>query len=218
MEAGASLSSDVAALLSCDTRLAALLLAHGTRREFDARVTIVHQGDVVGAIWLILRGRVALESCSAAGRSSRLGVYGPGDWIGNYLKPAPCRADIVSLEAATLLSFPTGHLPGLAQDEPQLGNALAASFARQLELALDKLDARSTLTSKGRIYAELTRRAGEGLVVTPAPVVADLAQAAQTTRETASRAIADLERRGIIVRNATALRIISPRLLADLVV
>ena len=81
-----------------------------------------------------------------------------------------------------------------------------------------KLDARSTLTARGRIYAELARRAGERLAIAPPPVIAELAHIAQTTRETASRAIAELERRGIVARSAEMLRINSPRLLAELVV
>ncbi len=210
--------ASLASLLSCDATVAATLIGQGSVREIGARAVIVHQGDHVGAIWLILGGRIALESASAAGRSSRLGAYGPGDWVGNYLRPAPCRADIVALEPVTLLSFPSGRLPELAAGVPQLGLALASSFARQLEATLDKLDARSTLTSKGRIYAELIRRADGGLSLAPPPVVADLAQAAQTTRETASRAIGELERRGIVERDAQSLRIISPRLLAELAV
>jgi CRP-like cAMP-binding protein len=194
------------------------LLQGGRLREFGERAYVARQGEPLGTMWLVLNGRVKLESSSASGRSSRLAVYGPGEWIGSYARPTICMADIVSLERATLLSFASGALPELASGEPGIGVALALSFARQLEGAFARLDARSTLTAKGRIYAELVRRAAGGVEIAPFPIVAELALAAQTTRETASRAVAELERRGIITRAPDRLRINSPRLLNDLIV
>ena len=117
-----------------------------------------------------------------------------------------------------MLAFASGDLPRIAASHPHLGATLAASFARQLENLTARLDARSTLTARGRICSELLRRAGDGLVVKPPPIVVELAHAAQTTRETASRTVAELERRGIVARTTEELRISSPRLLSDLVI
>jgi CRP/FNR family cyclic AMP-dependent transcriptional regulator len=206
------------AVLPCDSGMALSLLDQGRVLYVDERTYVAHQGETVGTLWLVLEGRIKLESCSSSGRSSRLGVHGPGDWIGSYARAGLCPADIAALDRVTLLAFASGDLPELALRQPQIGVALALSFARQLENMLAKLDARSTLTAKGRIYAELLRRAAGRLEIAPCPVVAELALAAQTTRETASRAIAELERRGIITRDARRLRIESPRLLNDLVV
>jgi CRP-like cAMP-binding protein len=206
------------AVLPCDTEVALSLLHHGRVLHFDERTYIAYQGETVGTLWLVLEGRIKLESSSSSGRSSRLGVHGPGDWIGSYARPGSCPADLATLDRVTLLAFASGDLPGFALQQPQIGVALALSFARQLENMLAKLDARSTLTAKGRIYAELLHRAAGGLEIAPCPVVAELALAAQTTRETASRAIAELERRGIMTRDASRLHIESPRLLNDLVV
>lgn len=208
----------VAMVLPCGAEVAALLANAGRVRRCVRRETIARQGDVVGTIWLVIAGRVKIESSSAAGRSSQLALHGPGDWIGQYAAAATALAEIVAVEPAVLLAFPAGALPGLAERHPALGAALAASFARQLETLTARLDARSTLTARGRICAELLARAGAGLIIAPPPVVAELAHAAQTTRETASRMIAELARRGIVVRDAAGLRISSPRLLSDLVI
>lgn len=208
----------LAAVLSCEAAVAAALFAQGRARAVARRDFVVRQGDALATMWLVLDGQLKIESSSSSGRASRLALCGPGDWIGHYARPAPYPADIVALEPATLLGFASGDLPRLAASHPQLGGALALSFARQLENITARLDARSTLTAKGRIYAELLHRAGSGLDIAPSPVVAELAHAAQTTRETASRAVAELERRGIVTRSATTLRINSRRLLEDLVV
>lgn len=217
LEQSPNLRSTLEVILRCDTAVATALVARARVRDFSERAHVAHQGDLVGTMWLVLEGRVKLESSSSSGRSSRLAVHGPGDWLGSYARPAICLADVIALERVTLLSFASGALHELALSEPGIGVALALSFARQLEGAFAKLEARSTLTAKGRVYAELLRRAADDLAITPAPVIAELALAAQTTRETASRAIAELERRGIVTRDKDGLRITSPRLLNDLV-
>lgn len=218
MERGADIGATLGVVLPCDTEVARLLLARGRVQYLNPRDYVARQGDSVDAIWLVIEGRIKIESCSAGGRLSRLGICAPGDWVGSYARPALYPTDVVSLEASTVIRFPAGSLHDLAASEPLIGAALALSFARQLEDTIARLDARSTLTAKGRICAELRRRAANTLAIAPAPVVAELARTAQTTRETASRTIAELERRGIIERSAGALRIISPRLLGDLAV
>ncbi len=218
LESEAYLCATLEVILSCEADIAAALLAQGRIRPVERRGHVARQGDVLGAMWLVVEGMIKIESNSSSGRSSQLALCGPGDWVGQYARPATYLADIVALEPSTLLAFAAGDLPRLAASHPRLGAILAGSFARQLENITAKLDARSTLTAKGRICAELLRRAGGGLSIAPPPVVAELAHAAQTTRETASRAIAELERRGIVVRTAERLEISSPRLLSELVV
>lgn len=218
MESGASLCATLGVILSCEDDVAAALFAQGRVRSVERRGFVVRQGEPLGMMWLVLDGRIKIESSSSSGRSSQLAQCGAGDWIGQYARSAAYPADIVAVERSTLLAFASGTLPRLAASHPTLGATLAGSFARQLEKITARLDARSTLTAKGRIYAELLHRAGDTLAIAPPPVIAELAHIAQTTRETASRAIAELERRGIVARNTEMLRINSPRLLAELVV
>ena len=218
MEGDAYLCATLEVILSCESDVAAALFAQGRVRPVERRGHIAHQGDRLETMWLVLEGKIKIESSSSSGRTSQLALCGPGDWVGQYARAASYPADIVALEPSRLLGFASGDLPRLAASHPELGATLAMSFARQLENVTAKLDARSTLTARGRIYAELLQRAGDGLAIAPPPVVAELAHAAQTTRETASRAIAELERRGIVARTAEVLRINSPRLLSDLVV
>ncbi|WP_447728311.1 Crp/Fnr family transcriptional regulator [Sphingomonas koreensis] len=218
MEGDAYLCAALAAILSCGDEVAAMLSAQARVRLVKRREIVACQGELLSSMWLVIDGRIKIESSSSSGRSSQLALCGPGDWIGQYAQPAIAPTDILAAEASTLLAFASGDLPRLAASHPQLGATLAASFARQLESLTAKLDARSTLTARGRICSELLRRAGDGLAITPSPVVAELAHTAQTTRETASRTIAELERRGIVIRTAASLSISSPRLLSDLVI
>lgn len=73
------------------------------------------------------------------------------------------------------------------------------------------------ISANGRVYAELLRLAGDTHRIAPPPVLSALALTVHTTRETASRAIASLARRGIVRRTDEALEIVAPRLLAELI-
>jgi predicted transcriptional regulator len=78
--------------------------------------------------------------------------------------------------------------------------------------------ARITLSAMGRVYAELLNAAGDSDTIAPPPVVAALGLMAQTTRETASRAINGLMRRGIVRREPDRLTIVSRTMLEEMVV
>jgi len=60
--------------------------------------------------------------------------------------------------------------------------------------------------------------AGDQDGVSPPPVITALALTAQTTRETASRAINEVVRRGIIARDKQRWRIVSRGLLEDQII
>jgi CRP/FNR family cyclic AMP-dependent transcriptional regulator len=93
----------------------------------------------------------------------------------------------------------------------QLGTRLAAMRQRMVETSL--------LSATGRICAEL-RRLAEGAddgVIRPMPVLAELAQRVQSTRETVSRTVSQLERRGILRRGDGGLALIAPHRLDELI-
>jgi DNA-binding MarR family transcriptional regulator len=79
---------------------------------------------------------------------------------------------------------------------------------------------RTTLSACGRVHAELLRmaRQGDGRAIRPPPVLSALAVRVQSTRETVSRTIHALERRGIVRLEPGALIIVAPRRLEELVV
>ncbi len=73
---------------------------------------------------------------------------------------------------------------------------------------------------RAAIHAELLRlaRLGDGRTIRPPPVLAALATRVNSTRETVSRTINALERRGLIRRDAKQIVIVSPRALEELAV
>ncbi len=208
----------LSAIFACPVSIARALDARFVEQRFAHRETIAHQGDLVADCWLVVEGTAEVHCLGVEGQRVQLMVHGPGELFGAFPEPAPCRGDIVAKGALLALRIPTAALAELARAHAALGVGLAAILARQLEFVLDRMAARTTLTAAGRVYAELLRLGGAEGRIAPPPVLAALALSVQTTRETASRAVAALERRGIIRRDGDALTILSRRLLQDLVV
>jgi CRP-like cAMP-binding protein len=93
----------------------------------------------------------------------------------------------------------------------QLSARIAAMRRRMVESAL--------LSATGRISAELLRLARDQTdrTIRPMPVLTELATTVQSTRETVSRTISQLERRGIVERVERGLRVVAPHRLEELV-
>lgn len=215
-------SDDIAAIasaLGCSLRAAEVLHSAGQSRIVATPTILVHQGDEAESNWLILDGNVRCEVLSPDGRNTVVATHLPGDMVGHFGREVQTMsASLTTLGKTRLLTISTAQIEQLAHQDSDLALAIARSYARQTGSLLDRLATRISLTAVGRIYARLLELGGTDNVIEPAPIVAALAVSVQTTRETASRAISNLERRGIIQRDATRIIICSPRMLEELVV
>ncbi|MGC4252472.1 MAG: Crp/Fnr family transcriptional regulator [Sphingobium sp.] len=208
----------IRSLFSCGQESAAALDAAVRDAAFAHKAVIAHQGDTAAHCWLVVEGDAHAQIISTDGQLTLLASYGPGEIFGCYPEPAALRADMVAHGALRLLCVDTGTLVGLARRFADIAYGLTVLFARQLGVTMDRMAARTTLTATGRVYAELLRLAGSTNRIEPPPVLSALALTVHTTRETTSRAMAYLVRRGIVRRSDETLEILAPRLLAELIV
>jgi CRP/FNR family transcriptional regulator, cyclic AMP receptor protein len=209
-------------LFSCSDEVADRILARTSLRHYDERAVIVRQGDRPALIFLMMLGRTEAYLCTAEGQLVLLCDYGPGDLFGDLgddEDPAG-EAEIVAVEDVRLFLFGAADFVRLAEAHGCIGLALTRMLLRRLRSAARTIYERSALSATGRVCAEVLRqaRAGEGLTIRPAPRVSRLAEQASTTRETASRVMNGLERRGIIARTADTLTLIAPARLEEMIV
>jgi CRP-like cAMP-binding protein len=214
-------TDDIAAIQSCfacGQESAALLAAAMESRSFGHRDVIAHAGDRARHLYLILQGAVVAEIFGIDGQQAQLAKHGPGEIFGAYPVEALHRSDLTSIGNTRLLAIPVGRLAELASCHAEIANGIATLMARQLDLVLDRMAARIGLSATGRFYRALLQLAdGDGRIC-PAPVVAAVALSVHTTRETASRALAAVVRRGIVERNDDGLKVVSRRMLEELIV
>ena len=208
----------LASFFSCSPEEAAKVDAATRLAQYGHRDILAHQGDLGAKLWIVLEGRAQLQIIGVDGQTKLLASHGPGELFGAFPHERVVISDVVAQNRLSVLEIPTAKMATLLEEEARIGSGLSRILGRQYNAVLDRMAARITLTANGRVYAELLREAGEEGRISPPPVIAALALSAQTTRETGSRAISALERRGIIRRDEEQLEIISHGLLEELIV
>ena len=215
------LAAVVARTFACDDALAALISAQARHRHWHQRATIIGAGERFDAILLIVAGRARLLAYGVDGRVVMVQDYGVGDLLGETaLSDDACaEGEIVATEIVDAGSIPTPVFIGLMSNHACIALAVSRLLVARLGMATRRLVAGATLSAVGRIHAEVLRaaRAGEAMTVSPLPILAELARSVQTTRETVSRTISALEKRGIVRRTADALIVVAPHRLEELI-
>jgi CRP/FNR family transcriptional regulator, cyclic AMP receptor protein len=176
------------------------------------------RGDQSDHLFLVIDGTASADLFSVDGQHARLAGYGPGELFGAYPQPVTHRADISAVGELSVLAIETKVIAALAEKHAAIAQGVALLMARQLDMVLDRMAARIGLSATGRCYQALLAIADDEGWIKPPPVLSALAIGVNTTRETASRALAQLIRRGIAERHDDGLRIVSRRMLEELVV
>ena len=209
-------------VFNCTAELAATILVRGRLRQFPVRSTIVRSGDRISTLYVVIDGRAHAIIYSLDGQIVLLQEYRRGDFFGVVSPPylATHESDVVAIERLSTFLLEGSVLALLAEQHGCIGIALLSVMVDRLRRTTSRMYEHVALSAVGRVHAELLRQARESadLTIRPAPVLSDLALHVSTTRETASRAVNALERRGIIRRTVDALTVVAPHRLEELIV
>lgn len=208
----------VQSCFACSAENASLLLCAMDSCRLPHRTALAFAGDRAAHLFVVVEGAVIAELFSYDGQQAQLARHGPGEILGAYPEETAHRANLTTSGQTRLLKIATPRLAKLASDHADIANGVAVLLARQLDLVLDRMAARIGLSATGRFYKALLQLADAEGEIRPAPVIAALALSVHTTRETASRALTTLTRRGIVERYDDSLQIISQRMLEELIV
>jgi CRP/FNR family cyclic AMP-dependent transcriptional regulator len=211
----------VQASFACPPGIAAGIAGKARLRRHAARATILWQGERASEVFLLLAGEAHALFAAANGQEMRLHVHQPGDLFGEagVLTGEAAGESVVAVCDSATAAFGSGDFVLLVETHACIGLALSRRLIARQAAMTRRLTEQSILSATGRICAELARqgRAGNGRIA-PVPVLSDLARELQTTRETVSRTLGDLKRRGIIRQDGDALVLVAARMLDDLVV
>ena len=215
MESGTDLTAFVARVFACSPATAEAVARRAANRVYAARAVVLRQGDACSDTWLVMAGRAQALVCGVDGQLALVQEYEDGDLFGaiTALDSGPQAADVVAVETLRAALFLSGDFLELIEAHSAVGLAVSRLLLRQLQNATGRMVERMTLTAAGRTRAELLRMAVEenGRRVVHAPVWAAMAIRIQTTRETVSREISKMERRGQIRREGKTIVLVSPR-------
>jgi CRP-like cAMP-binding protein len=211
----------IAVAFGCDAALAAVVGAQARFRQWPHRATLIGEGEAFDAILLLVSGRARMFAYGVDGRFVMVQDFGVGDLVGEgaLIDEGVAGGEIVATEVVGAGSFATPVFIALMSSHACIALAVSRLLVARLGAATRRLVEGATLSAVGRVHAELLRaaRAGENMTLSPLPVLAELARTVQTTRETVSRAISALEKRGIVRRSAEALIVVAPHRLEELI-
>ncbi len=204
----------------CPADVAASIARRAIDRRYALSTVILRQGDRADATYLLVLGRAHAVTHGGEGQTVLLREFLRGDFFGALAEPAPEDADIVAVEEVRTAVFGTADFMALIESHSCVGLVVSRVLLKQLRASSARIVQSTTLSAAGRIHAELLRlaRLGDGRTIRPPPVLAALATRVNSTRETVSRTINALERRGLIRRDAKQIVIVSPRALEELAV
>jgi CRP-like cAMP-binding protein len=209
-------------MFACPKDEAETIARRSSDRRYAMRAVIIKQGDRPDAAFLLLLGRAEAHAYGVAGRVVLVHEFRPGDVFGAIggSDDAASQADVVAVDDVRAAVFAAKDFLSLVETHGCVAILVSRALLRQLRAAAARVRDQTTLSASGRIHAELLRLAGEkgGNIIDPAPMFSALALRVNSTRETVSRAVSALERRGIVRREGHALVIVAPHRLQELVV
>lgn len=178
-------------------------------RRFDSGEIVFREGDESNTCYIVRSGLARAVREHSDGRSLTLANFGPGDIFGELAMFDNERrsATVETVEATEVIAILGGDMRRLLREHPDIAVKLVAALGRRLRETNERLTRQSFQTVQSRVAAVLAQLvetarndgASEGDVLITS-TQADLAQLAGSSRESASRFLAVLERAGIITQ------------------
>jgi CRP/FNR family cyclic AMP-dependent transcriptional regulator len=224
-----SFTPELAALQTCPLLAGAApatlqaLAAASTLRPFARGATVASAGTPARQAVLLVRGRLRAVRRAANGREITVEIFRPGDLLADAaLAPeAPLPNDWEAAESATVLFLPREALLAHLRATPEAALALASDLLARLERSKELAVGLALSDVQARVVAalvELGRRDGEtgpeGLLIRHRPTQQEVANQIGACRETVSRTVSGLVRRGLLTPRGRGL-LLSARLCAD---
>jgi len=188
-------------------------------RSFSAGEAVFREGDASSTCYIVRSGHARAIREHLDGRQLTLATFGPGEIFGELamfddeLRSATVEA-IDELEALAILG---DDMRRLMREHAEIAVKLAVALVRRLRDTNDRLARQSFQTVQSRVAAVLgqlveqaQREGAQRADVTITTTQADLAKLAGSSRESASRFLAVLERAGVISQGRGRLTVHDP--------
>jgi CRP/FNR family transcriptional regulator, cyclic AMP receptor protein len=188
-------------------------------RSFRPGEVIFREGDDSDTCYVVRSGHARAIREHGDGRQITLATFGPGDIFGELAMFDDERrsATVEAMDDLDVLGIPGVDMRALLQRHADIAVKLVIALGRRLRAANERLARQSFQTVQSRVAAVLAQLveqaraegAGEGDVLLTATQT-ELAQLAGSSRESASRFLAVLERAGVISQGRGRLTVHDP--------
>lgn len=191
-------------------------------RSFAPNHIIFREGDESDTCYVVSRGRARAIREHSDGRTISLAHFGPGDIFGELAmfdaeRRSATLETLDQLEAVAILG---SDMRRLIREHPDLAVKLVISLGRKLRETNERLTRQSFQTVQSRVAEVLGQLCAQAQVESESDrdvlvtiTQADIAQLAGSSRESASRFLAVLERAGVVTQGRGRLTVHDPEAL-----
>jgi CRP/FNR family transcriptional regulator len=191
-------------------------------REFQPGQVVFREGDSSDTCYIVRSGRARAVREHSDGRVITLATFGPGDIFGELAMFEDERrsATVEAVEPTTAVAVLGPDMRRLMTEHPGIATRLVIALGRRLRESNERLSRQSFQTVQSRVAVVLRDLVQQEIAAGHSPTEvlltatqADLAQLAGSSRESASRFLAVLERADVISQGRGRLTVHDPRAL-----
>jgi CRP/FNR family transcriptional regulator len=188
-------------------------------RRFSAGQVIFREGDQSDTCYVVAGGHARALREHGDGRTIALARFGPGDIFGELamFDDESRSATVEALDDLHALAILGHDMRRLLREHPDIAVKLVIALGRRLRAANERLARQSFQTVQSRVASVLIglidqqkAEGGSDQDVLVTATQAELAQLAGSSRESASRFLAVLERAGIVTQGRGKLTVHDP--------
>jgi CRP-like cAMP-binding protein len=195
-------------------------------RTFEPGQVVFREGDASDTCYIVRSGRARAVREHVGGRTITLATFGPGDIFGELalFEDERRSATVEAIEPTSVVAVLGPDMRRLMVEHPGISARLVIALGRRLRETNERLTRQSFQTVQSRVAVVLSELAAQervegsdGSEVLVTATQADLAQLAGSSRESASRFLAVLERAGVISQGRGRLVVHDPEALKQYV-
>ena len=182
-------------------------IAHIVTRSHPTNQVILLENDWGSSVYFILSGWVKIRTYNSEGKEVTLNILGKGEMFGEMaaIDRVPRSTDAIALTPTTTSNIPSPDFINLIQTEPLAGIRLTQLIARRLRqtnqrLQLRESDSTSRVVDTLLFLAEGQGKQSEKGIEIPNLPHRELSSLCGLARETVTRVLAKLEKKGLILR------------------
>lgn len=179
---------------------------------YPANQVILLENDWGTSVYFILEGWVKIRTYNVDGKEVTLNILGKGELFGEMaaLDEAPRSTDVITLTPSVISNMPAQDFVQLIQTEALAGVRLSQLMARRLRqlnrrLRLRESDSMSRVADTLVFLAEGQGIRGQTGTEIPNLPHRELSSLSGLARETVTRVLTRLEKKGLILRNQQTL-------------
>jgi len=186
-----------------------------TRRAAPRGTPIMHEGDAIDSLYVVMSGRLKVTMGEADGKETILAILGPGEFFGEMglIDDAPRSASVVAIEPCELLAVTRRAFRQCLTTNADLAMAVMRVLVRRLREADRKIASLAMLDVYGRVarlLLDMSEIVNGRRIVSRRLPKQDIAKMVGASREMVTKVMKDLQTNGHIDIDGSTIVLLDP--------